>query len=281
MALPPGAFDEAIDDRPPRLRMGLRPVPPGCWLLADADRPAEIHEKRRLLGVERSEVLAVLPGSEPAAAEVLAAVRAETAEWAPAGEPSHGAHPIEVASLLLQEDLCLHQRIEGRWVLTAACVCFPTRWTLRDKIGRSLAGIHQPVPGYAEQLESPVDRYFDRMVPGPGVWRRNWSLVTEPDLYLPVRYKSEPVTFGPDEVGDRVWFRTERQTLRRFPQHDSILFTIRVERAPLADVVDTPERARRLLAAIEGTAPALARYKSLDRLAPSVLPWLDDYITPM
>lgn len=273
------ALAEVLDDRPYRLRMGLRPLEPGVWLVVDGHYDDELAEKRRLLAEGHGDVVATVPGSEAAAAEVLdevlAALRALDAERFADPAIDSGLHPIDAAGRLVQEDLCLHEHVDGRWVLTAASVCFPTRWTLADKIGRSVAAIHDPVPGYGDELASVVDGFFDRLRPGPGYWRRNWSLVTEPDLYLPERDTREPVRFGAEAAGERVWVRSERQTLRRLPGHGSIVFTIRVERWPLGALTAYPELAARLASAVRRTPPAMAAYKSLDRLAPVVLPWLD------
>ena len=47
--------------------------------------------------------------------------------------------PLELAGLLVQEDLCIVQNDDNAPVLTAAVLCFPSRWRLAEKIGRPLA----------------------------------------------------------------------------------------------------------------------------------------------
>src|SRR5690606_20683524 len=90
-------------------------------------------------------------------------------------------HPLARAGLWVQEDFCLLQSSgEGEpYALTAATLSFPTRWRLADKIGRPMLAIHDPVPGYAERLGRPVDRFFEKLVPERPVWRANWSLLDE------------------------------------------------------------------------------------------------------
>ena len=62
-------------------------------------------------------------------------------------------HPLELAGRLVQEDLCVMQAAledaenAGEYRLTAAALCFPTRWNLREKIGHPMSEIHNPVPG--------------------------------------------------------------------------------------------------------------------------------------
>ena len=112
-----------------------------------------------MLAARHDEVFAAQPGTEAAGAEVLDLLAdhlpkrfptqyprmnttiavAATGDMVGIGAP--GVHPLETAARLVPEDLCLMRRIESGYVLAAACVCFPSRWRLADKIGRSLAAI--------------------------------------------------------------------------------------------------------------------------------------------
>src|SRR6185295_18543550 len=83
-------------------------------------------------------------------------------------------HPLELCGRLVQEDFCLVQRDGDRHCLVGASLCFPSRWRLADKIGRDIAFVHGPVPGYDTTLARPVDRFFDTLKPERLVWRLNW-----------------------------------------------------------------------------------------------------------
>ena len=72
-------------------------------------------------------------------------------------------HPLDEAGRLVQEDLCVLVERTAATVLEAASLCFPSHWRLHEKLGRSLAAIHAPVPHYAEELEAKVDTFFDRL----------------------------------------------------------------------------------------------------------------------
>ena len=50
------------------------------------------------------------------------------------------------------------ERRNGAWVMTAGVVCFPTRWRPSEKIGRTMAAIHEPVPRY-DDIATAVDRF--------------------------------------------------------------------------------------------------------------------------
>ena len=179
----------------------------------------------------------------------------------------------ELANRLLRRGI---KSIERVYKLVAASVCFPTGWTLADKMGGSIASIHAPIPNYDTQLESTMDRFFDRIKVDRPVVRLNWNLMTDPSLYQPrahIRKQSIPVT--PDNAGDHLWLRVERQTLRRLPQTQDILFTIRILVRPLRDVATDHEEATRLVAALQGVPPEVRAYKGLPRVIDAAVAWLE------
>ncbi len=188
-------------------------------------------------------------------------------------------HPLDLAGRLVQEDLCLMQ-VEpdaGHYRLVGASVCFPTRWCLADKIGDTVGPIHAPVPGYEAQLSSTMDRFFTRLKTERPVWRVNWSIVDDPALYLPRghgrRARDPGVTA--ENVGEKLWLRLERQTLRRLPRTQDVLFTIRIYVHPLHTLAARPERTAALAAAIRSLPPDLQAYKSVGPFREAILSWLD------
>ena len=134
----------------------------------------------------------------------------------------------------------MERRASG-WHLAAASLCFPARWRLADKIGRHVTEVHAPVAGYEMQLSARVDRLFDRLTSRP-VWRRNWFVHANADLFQPDRPAVEPIV-AHAEVGTGLVVRSERQTLRvLLPQW--ILFTIKTQQTPVGVVLGSPHRAR-------------------------------------
>lgn len=280
-------------EAPYRMSMGLMALPLAEWIETDDELESQLREKRRLAAERGAEVFRALPGSEAGQAEVLRLLAAHLVEHRPELYRREGdalavlplaethpltghAAPLALAGLLVQEDLCLMERGEQGWALTAASVSFPTRWRLADKIGRPLDEIHDPVPGFAEKLGAPVARFFDRLKVERPVWRLNWSLLDDPALFQPTghgRIESNP-SITPENAGERLWLRVERQTLRRLPESGAVLFTIRVHRWPLARLAERPEAAGRLKAALETLPPALARYKSIPAFGEAVAAWL-------
>ncbi|MDW3220292.1 MAG: DUF3445 domain-containing protein [Acidimicrobiales bacterium] len=268
----PEVVDHPILSPPFRWRMGVRSLGAPEWLQPDDRRADDLARKTATLAEPGSDGLRFVPGSEPAAQEVLDLVAADLARRGLALS-TIGTHPIDIAGRSVQEDLCLLERDDTAWRLTAGSVCFPTRWSLADKIGGTLAAIHGPVPGYAEQLSDRVDRFFDRMTPGAIAYRLNWSLVGDSARRLPAADRQAPDRL-PADPATQLFLRVERQTLRRLEHHTAIVFGIRIHVWSLGEVLaDLPPAA---LAGELLSAPLdVARYKNLDGLRRELARWID------
>ena len=70
------------------------------------------------------------------------------------------------------------------------------------------------------------------------------------------------------------WWRTEHQTFIPLPAHAQAVFTIHVEVQPLADALDTPQRAAALHDAIASMSPAVLTYRNLAGVREALLAWL-------
>lgn len=249
----------------------------GDWLIVDDDHPRDLEHKRRLYRAAPNQVWVEHPRSRPAQREVAEAIIDHLGRHTPLEQPKLGPDepPLRQASLWVQEDLCVMERAEDTWRLTAASVCFPSRWDLPSKLGRTLTEIHDPVPGYEADLSGSADRFFDALVPARIAVRSNWSLMTTPELHQPVAATSSPDDISAEDAPRQVVLRTERQTLRRFARTGAIVFTIRTFRDPLLVLAHRPEAARALAAAVRAMPPALADYKGLPPLQRAVLACLD------
>jgi hypothetical protein len=71
----------------------------------------------------------------------------------------------------------------SKYVLQAFSTCYPAGFNPVQKLGKQLAKIHEPVPGYAEKLEKSMDRFFEKLEVGKYVKRVNWSITTESELF--------------------------------------------------------------------------------------------------
>lgn len=144
------------------------------------------------------------------------------------------------AALATHEDLCLLTKREDEDVyrLIGAAVAWPSDWYPKDKIGLPLRALHAPIAGYEEQLATGVDRFMETLRPGAIYARCNWFIAaTGERRWLPEHPPQE--TFAhvtPDNAGSTLFVRSERQTLRRLPQTQAILFTIGIYVEPLGSL---------------------------------------------
>jgi hypothetical protein len=262
------------------LRMGVRPLSLDTWIEVDpATFDAELALKRELISGRYDQMVVAVDRPEViAACQELDDLVADW--WSPRDDapapPDGSLHPIVRASLRTQEDWCLLDGFGGEVpLLVAGCVCFPTRWILADKLGRSAAAIHGPVAFYDQQLAAPVDRFLGRLRVGAPVWRANWNLVDDDALcqaYLPEPGRRLGCT--PNNVADLVHLRVERQTLRRLPASGAIAFGIGVHQEPLRALETAPEELSRLLSAIRALPPETFSYKGLAAFWPELEAWL-------
>jgi hypothetical protein len=281
-----------VDGGPWHLSMGLHRLDADRWLEVDTHRGDDLRRKSRLIEEASDVVVVTLPGSEGAAQELLELVvgyleshHAELLEvdGTSIRERTTGAvlradlgHPIVTASRLVQEDLCVLQRDERAWRLTAACVCFPSRWALSEKLGQTLGEIHGPVPGFQDTLAGPASTFFDRLSAQRPVWRVNWTLLDTDEPHLPAA-SGRRARWTKDELGSSLWFRVERQTLRRLASSGAIVFSIRTYVRPLAEVVDaTPGFAIALRDTMRTVSPDVAAYKGWAGLLEPLDAWLDE-----
>lgn len=242
-------------DDPNPLRLGFRPIPVSDWLETTAFAAELATLKHAMLRDDRSTVLRHARPDQACCDELLASIEAATGRQGDPGE----ADPLARAGLLVEEDLCLMEAAEdGHWRFTHGCVCIPTRWRLADKIGDTMDGIHAPVPLLNARLAHPINRFFARLRPDRLYERFNWSLVSDPAWALAPRDRKIVVP-----AAERDWMRVERQTFRKLPDCQAVVFTIGIHRYRIAEF-DAPTSAA-LKRAIEAMEPALARYKGFVR----------------
>jgi hypothetical protein len=144
------------------------------------------------------------------------------------------------AALATHEDLCLLTKREGEEVyrLIGAAVAWPSDWHPAKKIGLPLRALHAPIAGYEEQLATGVDRFMETLRPGPIYGRCNWFIAaTGERRWLADKPPAEAFAHvTPENAGETLFVRSERQTLRRLPQTGAILFGIGIYVEPLGNL---------------------------------------------
>lgn len=275
---PPAWLDELdLRPTPPNQRVGTHATTADRWLHADRARTMELALRSRLLDERRDVVFRSAPSADGAARETLDLVLRWLGEQGLAHDlPDPLEHPLVAAGRLVQEDLCIMVRRDGAWHLDAGVLCFPTLWRLDDRFGLPTAVVHERIPHY-DEIETRVDRFFDRLAPGKVVWRRNLSVKPYPHLHVPTYKAQMPVgvhEIAPD--GAPYWLRSERQTLRRLEGHDAIVFAIRVQVVPVRALLRRPDVAAAMAEHLRSWDEATRSYKfaGSDRFD-AFVEWLD------
>lgn len=285
------------------ISMGLRALDISKWLEVDEAYGADIARKRTLLETNRDQVFQAVDAGFASSVETLAMIESHWQQFSPSSSHAslsfhqHDAtqgdqeHPLVIASLQVQEDLCVMTKIDDQWVLTAAVVCFPSRWDLTTKIGTNLHDIHAPVPHYEERIGSATDVMFDKFTADRPVWRINWTILDSPDLYQPASSHSSEAIQASDtsdagqissqeklanlsSFAESTFLRIERQTLRVLPKSGDVLFTIRTYVDSLANVAKNyPDFREKLSATLAGVSDETKRYKGWESMWQAMNDW--------
>lgn len=240
----------------PEFAPNLSPIDATVWLTPDTEATAWLNDKRLLMKLMRSEVSGGdLNGR--AAEELLRLVMQATGEVPNQSMPT----ALEEAASLVTDDLCiLEQDRPGDWVFTAGTVCAPTYWSLPERIGLDLGGLHGPVPGGDPGLASRIGRIFTGLQPDRILERFNWTVQVGDDRHTPKR----PSVVGADIHS--LHLRVERQTVRKLPQSGAVVFTIRTVMDPLLPILSRPEWREGFEDAWISAPADLRRYKGWDDL---------------
>jgi hypothetical protein len=216
------------------------------------------HGSREVLALMREHLPRIFPQRWPAGVTV-----------------DESRHPLEAASLLVQEDLALMTQVGTDWILSAASLCFPSRWDVRDKIGKNLLGIHAPVPHYEEKIGTATQNLFDKLTVERPIWRVNWTVMDSGELHQPTAPQSpDAMQLSSENIEQALHFRRERQTLRKLPESDDILFTIHTYTDPFAKVVEQfPEFRRNIGSTIAGASAQTADYKGWAKILNDLQAW--------
>jgi hypothetical protein len=262
--------------------IGVKPLDPADWIDVDDQLLNYLDEKDRLAERAYDKIFVAEPGTETAQAEALTLLADYLPERFPDIYQRIGPQidiipafrrvrldtlypPLLVAGGLVQEDLVIMRRDDTGWRLVAGHMCFPSSWRLHEKFGKALQEIHAPVPDFGRDTRNAtiIERMFDNLRPEQPIIRWNWSLHADDALHHP--HSVGQWRFG-DEKIDSLFFRLERQTLRKLPGSGDILFTIRIYLDPLEAMEQQPnaaELARALIGQLQAYTPSQLDYKGL------------------
>ncbi|GAA4401969.1 DUF3445 domain-containing protein [Nibrella viscosa] len=285
-------FQQQFNDK-----MGTMPLLPADPLVeADEHYVSELALKRRLLTELPDYYFQALPGYHTAQWEVLALVLEslvqnypehfcltqtvdhwhwqnhllnEEAVFTFGDAATLPLEPLDWVGRQVQEDLLLLAGDAPN--LVAGQLCFGNGWSLNEKLGLSFWQLHGPVTSVVQPMMQAAQKLMERLPAGRPVCRLNWSIkiTDQPDLTsrhtaaLNQQLAHLLPELNPDNIGQHLFVRIERQTLTRLPHSGAVLFGIHTYQNRLAHEIIDPERALRIRQVLSTTPPAMLDYKGI------------------
>ena len=258
--------------------IGLTQIDPDQWIETDGELGDYLAEKDRLLALHPEEVFQEVDRSRAAQQEALDLIRQHlldqhsTYYQETAGQiaflnrnvaPDKPNAPLLTAGSLIADDLVILENRDGGWRVTAGYVSFPSSWSLKEKAGLTIGEVHGPVPDFesGSRNDQLITRMFDKIQPDRIVERFNWSIYPDGDLFWPPEMGAKAANRPFDPLAN--FIRVERQTLRKLPKTNAILFTIRIYRDPIPVIAAHRALAEALAQKLESMTPAQLAYKGM------------------
>lgn len=227
------------------------------------DGAAVLQERRHWLDTAPENHLAECPEGTPLIAEWMQTAQAAGLDWNLNDAPASSGKISALARLgaLAEPDLLFLRPVGNEFQLVAGCVCFPSSWSLAEKIRHELSTIHSVVPALNAELAAPITRFLRQLAPGIAWLRENWGLSASPARNQhPARQTPRLPALA---TLDSTWLRVERQALVALPRTGGVCFGIRVESYSLAELYADVEARSGLRGALETMPAAMAEYKGL------------------
>ncbi|KAK9486929.1 hypothetical protein V1527DRAFT_462101 [Lipomyces starkeyi] len=195
-------------------------------------------------------------------------------------------HPLEIMCLLSGDDYIL-MRCCDDGVLRVAAVglvySLDIDWT--SFIGKDLASIHKDagIPFYESAIQKSVDRYFLKLHPERPVSRANWLTQVGPELrnekfpdeYLQLVSTIPGNTITPETIVDDLYFRVERQAMRKLPSMHGVVFKFHLYATNIWDLELEEGVPRRFAEHIRGLPESVLRQKHCLECVDGILKVMD------
>jgi hypothetical protein len=235
---------------------------------ATAEHTRILPERRKWLAHDETRYLAALPEAEELLREAADIGRQSGTfptnddENIAGGDPRSSHQIARWLGEHWEPDWLVLKREPEAVRLVAGCVCFPSSWSLEEKIGKPIESIHEIVPALNATIGTQIRTFLERIKPGVSWTRNNWGLSRSAE------WNQHPTRQTPrlDELTplEEVFFRVEEQSLVALPASNGILFGIRLKVIPLAGCQGSSEGLK-LAALLETMPEAMAQYKGLSR----------------
>ncbi|GMM30371.1 hypothetical protein DAMA08_031160 [Martiniozyma asiatica (nom. inval.)] len=272
------------------------------WLDMDKYYYEYIKEKERVYHTYGKDNIDWLPGSEESCLELMEMVKSHMMKRYPLlfttqdnGEHVKNEltgeildfslplkdHPLIYVSKMAKEDFYIvHKCDDGQHRLMAAAVPFPGgSFGIKYKLGKTLDVIHTEVPYYETKLKPSMERWFARMKASDLVERASWYISWDHKLLLNNVYAlKEGDTVSSDVKPTEFNVRVERQTLRRLPKSNAIIFTNHPVFYSIDEMKDEPLVPSLIRKIIYEAADSICKYKNFSSFRDHILPYLNELV---
>ncbi|MBN8577759.1 MAG: DUF3445 domain-containing protein [Cytophagales bacterium] len=187
--------------------------------------------------------------------------------------------PLDWVGRQVQEDLIL---LDADLRVVAGQLCFPSGWSLGDKMNQHFIQVHAPLPRITDSMIQSANKLLERLPAHKPVVRNNWGFRVCDWLDLSTRqteaYKKllQEISAGlnNEAVGEKIFVRVEHQTLSRLPVSNQVLFTIHTYQNKLKYEVTDKIRAEALRDFVCKIPADLLEYKQMLPFADRLIAYL-------
>jgi hypothetical protein len=182
------------------------------------------------------------------------------------GDNNFSIAPLDLIGRQVQEDLIL---LNPLGEVVAGQLCFPSGWSLHEKLGKQFVEVHAPLPSLTNPMIQAANKLIERLPSGKPVSRNNWGFRLDDQLDLSTKhslaYREKLSAVIPNlshqEFGERIFLRVEHQTLTRLQKSKFVLFTIHSYNSSIADECKSVQRLNTMLSFLKSTPADLIEYK--------------------
>lgn len=187
---------------------------------------------------------------------------------------------------MVEDDLILlspntAKQYNGEYILHSGLFAFAAGFNPRNRFLKPLTLIHGPVPEYKRDLQSQMNKFFDKLRPHTLANRVNYTFQNHDNLYVKRKFTdSRARTVEELHGGKDLHYRSERQTLVKFDTPDGRNVTVFGIRTYLWNFQDEflvnnfysqPEIVEELRQAITGMNDILGKYKGRPEWGPPLI----------
>ncbi len=191
--------------------------------------------------------------------------------------------PLDWVGRQVQEDLVILGN-DNSASLVAGQLCFANGWSLDDKFNQPFVTIHAPAPHIIAPTVQTAQKLMEKIQNTKPVWRCSWNFKTRGDLDLSSKHnanynfevKEKAPKLTPENIGQHLYLRIERQTISRLPRSGCVLFGIHLYQNKLDDENLTPQQAKNMYDVLTTTPQAMLGYKAITPFYEALLGYLKD-----